>query len=133
MIITERSRKRLEGVHEDLVAVVEKAAQYASTAGFQFMVTEGVRTPERQAELLKAGASTTLKSRHLTGHAVDLAAVVGGEVRWDWPLYHRLASIVKHAALDLQISIEWGGDWEHFKDGPHFQLPVSKYPAKGIA
>ena len=57
------------------------------------------RTLERQRELVKVGASRTLDSRHLTGHAVDLAAMVGSEVRWDWPLYYRIADAMKLAAI----------------------------------
>jgi peptidoglycan L-alanyl-D-glutamate endopeptidase CwlK len=68
-----------------------------------------------------------MNSRHLTGHAVDLAAVVGTEVRWDWPLYDKLSGFMKAAAKELNIPIEWGGDWK-FKDGPHFQLPWKEYP-----
>jgi peptidoglycan L-alanyl-D-glutamate endopeptidase CwlK len=94
-----------------------------------FVVTEGVRTRERQVQLVAAGASTTMRSRHLTGHAVDLAVMVGLEIRWDWPLYHQLADVVKAAAQELQVPIEWGGDWTSFKDGPHFQLPWAQYPA----
>jgi peptidoglycan L-alanyl-D-glutamate endopeptidase CwlK len=30
---------------------------------------------------------------------------------------------MKQAAYELNIKIEWGGDWKSFKDGPHFQLP----------
>jgi peptidoglycan L-alanyl-D-glutamate endopeptidase CwlK len=93
-----------------------------------FIVTEGIRTKERQAQLVKSGASTTLNSRHLTGHAVDLAVRVDGTIRWDWPLYYKLGAQVKEAARIEGIPIEWGGDWLKFKDGPHFQLPWSKYP-----
>ena len=120
-----KSLDRLTGVHPDLVKVVHLAAQ---KVGLEFMVIEGVRSLARQAELAKAGASRTMKSRHLTGHAVDLAAVVGGTVRWDWPLYDRLAVTMKAAADDLKIPLEWGGDWHTFKDGPHFQLPWESYP-----
>jgi len=88
-----------------------------------FVVLEGLRTEARQRELLAAGASRTMKSRHLTGHAVDLGAVVGGEVRWDWPLYGRLAEVVKGAAELERVKVEWGGDWPRFRDGPHWQLP----------
>ena len=69
-----------------------------------------------------------MRSRHITGHAVDLGAYVAGSVRWDWPLYHKLAVAVKQAAAELQTPIEWGGDWRAFKDGPHFQLPWKDYP-----
>lgn len=125
MTLTERDRKRLAGVHPDLVAVVEGAAEITSV---DFVVTEGLRTKERQEQLVRAGASRTLKSRHLTGHAVDLAAKVGDEVRWDWPLYHKLDAAMKQAAAALGIEIEWGGDWKSFPDGPHFQLPWATYP-----
>ena len=121
----ERSRQRLEGVHPDLVQVVERAIQITPV---DFTVLEGLRTIQRQQELLAPGATTTLKSRHLTGHAVDLGALVGGKVRWDWPLYHKIAAAVKQAAKEVGVPIEWGGDWKNFKDGPHYQLPWRAYP-----
>jgi peptidoglycan L-alanyl-D-glutamate endopeptidase CwlK len=123
--LSARSRARLKGVHPALVAVVEAAI--ASTP-VDFMVTEGLRTPERQAALVKAGASRTLNSRHLTGHAVDVAALVDGKVRWDWPLYPRVAEAFKAAAARLGVPIVWGGDWPSLRDGPHFELDRRTYP-----
>ncbi|WAC60866.1 M15 family metallopeptidase [Brevundimonas sp. SL130] len=120
-----RSRSRLNGVHPALVAVVEAALARSSV---DFMITEGLRTPERQAALVKAGASQTLKSRHLTGHAVDVAALVDGQVRWDWPLYGRIAEAFKAASRELNIPIVWGGDWKSLRDGPHFELDRKSYP-----
>lgn len=117
------SEAKLKGVHPDLVRVVRRAAE-----GGDFIVTCGLRTLAEQKKLLAAGATTTLKSRHLTGHAVDLAALVNGKVRWDWPLYHKLAVIMKDAAKAEGVPIECGADWKRFPDGPHFQLPWSKYP-----
>jgi len=125
IILGARSLSRLEGVHPDLVRVVRKAA---ALSPLDFTVLEGVRTVARQKQLLAQGATTTMKSRHLNGHAVDLAPMVSRTVRWDWPLYHRLAAIVKDAATDEAVPIEWGGDWTSFKDGPHWQLPWGKYP-----
>lgn len=123
--LSARSLKNLEGVHPDLVAVVKRAIE---VTGVDFMVTEGLRTQSRQARLVAAGASQTMNSRHLTGHAVDVAALVAGKVRWDWPLYHRIADAMKAAAKELNIPLEWGGDWKKFPDGPHFQLPRKQYP-----
>lgn len=120
-----RSLQRLSGVHPDLVAVVRRAIALTE---IDFTVTEGLRSRERQRELVAAGASQTMKSRHITGHAVDLAALVGGEVRWDWPLYAKLATPMKAAALQINVPLEWGGDWKSLKDGPHFQLPWGAYP-----
>lgn len=117
--LTLRDRERLKGVHLKLVAVVEKAKEISP---HDFIVTEGLRTPERQKELFEARATQTLNSRHLTGHAVDLAVLVGKEVRWDWPLYAALGRAMKEAAAELSVPIVWGGDWRTFKDGPHFEL-----------
>lgn len=118
---------RLTGVHHDLQKVVKRCA----SDGAEFIVTEGMRTLARQQQLLAKGATRTLHSRHLTGHAVDLAALVNAEVRWDWPLYTLLAQAMKAAAAAEAVPIEWGGDWRTFKDGPHFQLPFAQYPETG--
>lgn len=123
--LSDRSIARLRGVHPDLVRVVQRAIAITPV---DFAVSEGIRTERRQRELVAAGASRTMRSRHLTGHAVDLVAIVAGSARWDWPLYHKLADSMKAAAAELRIPIEWGGDWRTFKDGPHFQLPWGAYP-----
>ena len=120
-----RSTQRLKGVHPNLIAVVEGAI---ARTDIDFIVTEGLRTAQRQAQLVKAGASRTLNSRHLTGHAVDIAALVEGRVRWDWPLYPRIAKAFRAAALDLGVSLVWGGDWPRLRDGPHFELDRKGYP-----
>ena len=120
-----RSRARLQGVHPDLVKVVELAIELTTV---DFTVLEGLRTPERQKALVAAGASQTTNSRHLTGHAVDIGAWVDDQVDWSWPLYHQIAKAMKAAAAELNIPIEWGGDWKRFKDGPHWQLPWKEYP-----
>ena len=125
-VLGKRSLARLEGVHPDLVAVVKRAIEITPQ---DFAVLEGLRTKERQAQLVQAGASKTLASRHLTGHAVDLGVLIEGVVKWDWPLYDQLAKTMKAAAAELHLPIEWGGDWKTFKDGPHFQLPKQTYPA----
>lgn len=122
--LSPRDRERLAGVHPDLVRVVEAARRRAD-----FMVVEGLRTRERQALLVAAGASQTYASRHLTGHAVDLAPRIEGEVRWDWPLYDLLGPVVKAEAARLGVRIVWGGDWTGFRDGPHFELDRRDYPA----
>lgn len=123
--LSERSLAKLQHIHPDLQAVVKRAIELTEV---DFTVTEGLRTKERQAQLVKAGASQTMRSRHLTGHAVDLAAFVAGEIRWDWPLYAKLARAMKAAALEKNVAIEWGGDWKTLRDGPHFQLPWAQYP-----
>ena len=121
-----RSKQRIAKIHPHLQKVVKRAIKNTE---IDFTVLEGLRTKKRQRALVAAGASKTMNSRHLTGHAVDLGAYVDGSVRWDWPLNHKLAKSVKAAATAEGIPIEWGGDWRSFKDGPHWQLPWDKYPA----
>lgn len=149
MSLDVRSLKRLEGVHDDLVAVVVRASEIT---GQPFIVVEGLRSLDRQKQLVAAGASQTLRSRHLTGHAVDLAAFIDMDgsgdytkpdnIRWDWPLYYKLAEAMRVAAEELDVPVEWGGHWRllngngpvkegdlaQFADGPHFQLPWASYP-----
>ena len=121
------SEQRLVGVHPHLVNVVRLAL---AKSPLDFSVTEGLRSKERQAQLVKAGASRTMNSRHLTGHAVDLAAFIEGRVSWDWPLYRRLNDeAMQPAAKELGIAIVWGGSWVNFPDGPHWELNRVSYPA----
>jgi peptidoglycan L-alanyl-D-glutamate endopeptidase CwlK len=120
-----RSKARLKGVHPDLVKVVEKAIQLTTV---DFTVLEGVRDPIRQKKLVESGASQTMNSRHLTGHAVDLGAWVDDQVDWSWPLYHKINAAMQEASKMVGVPIEWGGNWRTFKDGPHFQLPKKEYP-----
>ena len=125
IILGARSLSRLQGVHPDLVRVVKRAA---ATSDLDFTVLEGLRTVERQKELFAQKATKTMNSRHITGHAVDLAPMIGGKISWDWPLYNRLSKIVKAAAVAEKVSITWGGDWRTFKDGPHWELPWKQSP-----
>jgi peptidoglycan L-alanyl-D-glutamate endopeptidase CwlK len=128
MKLNTASIAKLKGVHPDLVRVVLRCAEDWKDADTGFIVTCGVRTLAEQKVLVAKGASKTLRSRHLTGHAVDLAATIDGKVRWDWPLYDRLAKAMKAAAKAEKVTVEWGGDWTSFKDGPHYQLPWKQYP-----
>lgn len=131
---SDRSLKSMSGIHPDLRRVLDRALQESSIA---FVVTEGLRTLERQKELLRIGASKTLNSRHLTGHAVDLYAYVDinadGKITFEEManprLMRKIAEAIKLAASELTVPIVWGGDWQKFKDYPHFELDRRKYPA----
>lgn len=120
-----KSRDRLVGVHPDLVRVMERAIEITK---FDFVITEGVRSFARQEQLFKSGASKTMRSRHLTGHAVDIAPYLDGSPRWDWPPFYIVAAAIKQAASELKVDVRWGGDWLTFKDGPHWELSWKGYP-----
>lgn len=130
MALDQRTEANLKGVHPDLVKVFRRAHQLADPKP---ICTCGPRTLAEQKRLVAKGASRTLRSRHIPArngfsHAIDVAFIFGKTVRWDWPLYKKFADTMKQAARELGVSIEWGGDWATFKDGPHFQLPWNKYP-----
>lgn len=147
-----RSLAEIAGVHPDLVAVVQRALVLSP---MDFAVHDGTRTEAEQRELVERGASQTMASRHLTGHAVDLVPYVGGKLRWDWPLLYQVAAAVRAAAVEHAVPIRWGGAWDvtltdtteepeavsagyaarrrargrkPFLDGPHFELPADRYP-----
>lgn len=131
----DKSLERLSTVKPELQSVVKRAIELSSV---DFRVIEGIRTLERQQYLLKKGATRTLKSKHLTGDAVDLAPVIDGQVSWDWQYFHPIAEAMKKAAAEQDILIRWGGTWlplsvttptngrfalsKSFPDGPHYEL-----------
>ena len=129
MELSTRDRNYLDEVHPDLAKVFELAAEKSD---FKWRITEGVRTLERQKKLKAAGKSKTLRSRHLKAangysHAVDIVMYKGSKITWDKASYVKASKVIKEAAKELNIPVEWGGDWKSFFDGPHFQLPWSSY------
>ena len=133
MKLSPSSESKLKGVHPSLVKVVRRAAADWKDTDLTWIITCGPRTVAEQKLLVAKGASKTMNSRHIPGKdgyskAVDLAAVLKGKLKWDWPLYAKLAAALKAAASKEMVPLEWGGDWRTFKDGPHFQLPKNLYP-----
>lgn len=132
-----RSRQRLSGVNPDLVAVMKKAISISKQ---DFSIIEGIRSELRQKELVKAGKSKTMKSRHLTGDAIDL---VSFPVSWEFEAFYPIADAVIQAAKDCDVKVRWGGNWQvkdlrewdgtaeelveaytgKFYDLPHFEIP----------
>lgn len=131
MKFTAKDEAKLKTLHPDLVKVVRKAASMTTVP---FMIMETTRTVAKQKENIKKGVSWTMKSRHLPSkdgmaRAVDIVPIDSkGQVIWAWPIYYKLAPIMKAAAKLVKIPIEWGGDWKKTKDGPHWQLPWKSYP-----
>lgn len=136
-VLGNKSRRRLYGVHPDLVAVVQRAIEITEQ---DFTVLEGLRTVERQQQLYNTGKSKTMNSRHLTGHAVDLAP---WPITWDWDHFYPIADAVTQACKEVDVPIRWGGNWRvkdlrewegtaeelveaydgKFYDLPHFEIP----------
>ena len=147
-----KSLANLEGVHPDLVRVVKRAI---TTTTQDFAVQQGLRTLAEQKANVAAGNSRTMKSRHLTGHAVDLVPWINGALEWDWPAIYKIAAAMRGAASTEGVPIRWGGVWDRtlaelpgdpaglklaveayakrhvgsdLLDGPHFELPAGSYP-----
>lgn len=121
-MLPEKSLLKMAGVDARLQAVIGAAA---TICPLSFIVTEGLRTPERQKMLYMAGKSQTINSQHCKGRAVDVCVLIDGKADWTFANYATVARAVKAAALQLGIKVQWGGDWHSFKDGPHFQLDPS--------
>ncbi len=128
--LSKRSFSKLRGVDSRLVRVVKHAIQISA---IDFAVTEGVRDLDRQRSLVAQGKSHTLRSKHLVGHAIDVMAAgdlnndgiidhQDKSITWNREFYGPIADAMKQAALELSITIRWGGDFKSFYDGPHFEL-----------
>lgn len=113
------SLDKMNGVDSKLVNLMKEAIK---NSPYDFGITEGIRTLERQKELFAQGKTKTLKSYHLVGKAVDIKVYVNREVTWDFKYYKEVANHIKEVAKKLGYVITWGGDWKKFKDGPHFQI-----------
>lgn len=130
---SDRSLRSMNGVHTDLLRVLDDALQHSP---HDFVVTEGLRSVSRQREMVRIGASKTMNSRHITGHAVDIYAWVdmnsdGKVVFEEMSNVHLLTAIsnaIKVSATKLGVPIVWGGDWRKFRDLPHFELDRKVYP-----
>lgn len=131
----QRSLDSLKGVHPLLCEVMHEAIK---NSPYDFTITEGVRTVQRQQELYaqgrtKPGAIVTnvdgvkVKSNHQPkadgyGYAVDIYPYLNGKV--DVNALTELKAIGAHickVAKTMGINVEWGGNWK-FVDVPHFQL-----------
>lgn len=123
--LSSRSIMKMVGVHPDLVRVVNEAIKITP---IDFGITCGTRTLAQQRVLVATGKSQTMNSRHLTGHAVDVVAMIDGKASWEMKDYKTIALAFKRAAKSIGIPIKWGGEWSGFPDGPHFELDRAKYP-----
>lgn len=116
-----RSKNNMVGIHPDLRQVADLALALTDR---DFIVTEGLRTPERQKELVKESKSKTMNSAHLTGHAID---IVPYPVSWNPKDFEPVIAAFRRAADHLGILVEFGADWVSFKDWPHIQLHRKEY------
>tara|TARA_R110000744_G_scaffold89973_3_gene174849 strand:- start:1074 stop:1475 length:402 start_codon:yes stop_codon:yes gene_type:complete len=126
----DRSKEKLEGVHEDLQTIMYEAIKLSP---IDFGITEGMRSLERAEQLKAEGLSKVgSKSKHCRGLAVDIVCYNGGKVTWDLDFYEAVAQVVGEVCDIVDIKVRWGGSWEtgNFKlnrdmgfiDAVHFEL-----------
>lgn len=116
------SLEALTGIHPDLRRVADRALALSEV---DFRIVEGLRSRERQLLYVSQGKSKTLNSRHLHGMAIDFVDRHG---TYGKGLMQQIADAFKLASAELNIPIQWGGDWHHFKDTPHIELDRRRYP-----
>ena len=140
--LSKRSLTNLQGVNTNLVKVVQRAIEITKQ---DFMVTEGLRSREQccinygkgrtaqqctqkgvpakyaQPNISKVTwLNNPFASKHSQGRAVDL---VPYPVDWnDLAKFRSIAEAMKQAAKELDVFINWGGDWQKTKDYPHFEV-----------
>lgn len=119
-----RSQTNLTGVHPDLVKLMWECI---TNAPHDFTITEGLRSSTRQQRLVDEGKSKTLNSRHITGHAVDIAIIKDGKAIWDVQPFEEVIVHIEQVASSLNIPIVCGGRWKSFPDWPHIELDRKVY------
>lgn len=129
-VLGKKSQQELVGVHPRLAAVPARAIGITTQ---DFMVHDGLRTQLEQAGMVASGASVTMNSRHLTGHAVDCVPFLNGKPRWEWPLIYPVAEAMRTAAISDGTPLRWGGCWDIlFTDFPDISCEdlVAQYVAR---
>lgn len=126
--------KKLAQLHPDLRKVFMEVARIST---MPFVLGEAGRSVAQQKKNIAAGVSWSMNSRHIIApdglvYALDvMPSGPNGKASYSWPLYYPFAKIVKQAAANVKVPVEWGGDWKTNKDGPHWQLPWKLYSGKG--
>ncbi len=92
----------------------------ANTLGVNLTFGEAYRTKEQEALYVKEGKSKTMNSYHLKRLAVDFNFFIGGELL----LRHPSISLLGNYWESLDLLNNWGGHFNHFYDGGHFERSV---------
>jgi peptidoglycan L-alanyl-D-glutamate endopeptidase CwlK len=117
------STARLAEADPRLSGFMTEVEKRANSQGINMQIAEAKRTADRQADLVAAGISPTMNSKHLTGNAADIYLVgPDGKPNYNIADYQPVADIAKEVAAEQGLTdFQWGGDWKS-KDAVHFQL-----------
>lgn len=93
--------------------------------GYELVLLEGYRSPERQAALAALGPSVTqagpLESLHQHGMAADCAFVKNGKIVISEQDAWAMRGYEKYGEVARSLSLTWGGDWRSLKDYGHIE------------
>lgn len=109
---------------------VDKLIENCKAAGIDLLVTSTYRDNESQDALYAQGRTQPGKivtkakggqSFHNYRCAVDVVPLVNGKPVWDdTMLWSQIGGLGK------RVGLEWAGDWQTFKEYPHFQYTGGK-------
>lgn len=127
--LSARSQSKLDGVNEPLVRLVHRALEISEA---DFAIIEGLRSIEKQQENVRKGVSQTMKSKHLTGQAVDiLPSSIRPGMKWELHHFKPVLHAFHLASIELGIPLRFGINWKNdpslpietkFIDAPHIEL-----------
>lgn len=115
----------LDKLHPYVKELAEKLLAKCKEAGIKIIITETLRSKERQQQLYNQGRTTPGKivtnakpgdSIHNYGLAFDIVPVENGKALWN-----RYDLFKKVGKIGVGLGLTWGGNWRSFKDYPHFQ------------
>lgn len=92
--------------------------------GYEMVLIEGYRSPERQAELMAGGKATRAgawQSCHQYGLGVDSAPIRDGRLQWDMEDPWTRRGYFLYGELAEQAGLDWGGNWRSIKDYVHVE------------
>jgi peptidoglycan L-alanyl-D-glutamate endopeptidase CwlK len=117
--------RRWDQINPELQQRVLAIYEVMRREGYQMVLVEGYRSPERQAELMEKGLATRAgawQSCHQYGFAVDSAPFRDGKLQWDMNDEWTRRAYFLYGELAEQAGLEWGGRWRSIKDYVHVEM-----------
>lgn len=122
-------------LHPLVLEKKETLVKTAADSGISIIVTDGFRSFQEQDSLYQKGRTTDGQivthakagdSYHNFGLAIDFAILdKQGKALWDTAYDgngNGKSDWMEVVAIAKELGFQWGGDWEHFKDYPHFEM-----------
>lgn len=116
---SQKSLDILNQSHPDLIRLFKEVIKE-----YDCSVICGYRGEKEQEEAFRNGYSKAHWKQSPHNFSPSLAVdVIPYPKDWnDIKRFKELAGITKIKAVDMGIEIDWGGDWENFRDYPHYQI-----------